>query len=70
MKSAPRSRVLVVICCTYLLFVGAAFLFGLLVKDDFGVSFMPGMLLTLPRPFVLLWIARTTQAYSPANCSL
>ena len=58
MKNARRSRVFVAVCWIYMSVVGAAFLFGLFAKDDFGVSFLPAMLLTLPWPYVLLRITQ------------
>jgi hypothetical protein len=57
MKNAPRSRVFVAVCCVYLSCVAGAYLSGLLRKDDFGVSFMPALLLTFPWPYIFVYFA-------------
>jgi hypothetical protein len=59
MKNPPRSRVFITVCWIYLFSVGAAFLFGLLFKDDHGVSFMPVLVLTSPWTHVMTKIARS-----------
>jgi hypothetical protein len=63
MKSAPRSRLFITICSIYLLFVAAAFLFGLLMKEEHGVSFIPAVLLTLPWFYVLPCIAELLRLF-------
>jgi hypothetical protein len=46
------------------LFVGAAFLFGLLMKEEHGVSFIPTVLLTLPWFYVLPYIAEPLRLFT------
>jgi len=48
---------MVVVGCIYLFTVVAAFIFGLLSKDDHGVSFLPAAMLTLPWFYILPFIA-------------
>ena len=57
MRNAPRSRVFVAACCIYLFCVAAAYLFGFLTKDGFGVSFVPVMFLTFPWPWIFAYVA-------------
>ena len=57
MKNAPRGRLFVPVCGIYALCVLAAFVLGLVAKDDSGIAFLPAALLTLPWFYVLPLIA-------------
>ena len=62
--NAPHSRLLAIVCCIYLFSVAAAFIFGLLLKDDHGVSFLPTAMLTLPWFYILPVIAERLGLFS------
>lgn len=52
------------VVAVYILCVVATFLFGVVARDEHGVSFVPAIVLSLPWVYVLPFIAERTGGFS------